>query len=172
VFDRLVSTLQVEARSFLTALICGVVAGISAVVAILFIGIAIFIWAADRYGSLQACLAMAGFFVLVALIALAVLLYARSVAAKRAALRAEQERREREEAAKNAPPIWMDPGVLTKMLPLLVPVVAKAAQIGLKHRGLLVAAISSAIVGWGLLRERSGPKEADAEMPAAEQPAE
>jgi len=170
VFDRLVSTVQVEARSFLTALICGVVAGMSAVVAILFIGIAIFIWAADRFGSLQACLAMAGFFVLVAAIAIAVLLYARSAAAKRAAVRAEQERREREEAAKNAPPFWMDPALLPKILPMLIPVVAKAAQIGLKHRGLLVAAISSAIVGWGVLRQRGAPS--DEEMPAAEQPAE
>lgn len=169
-FDRLVSTLKVEARSLLTALVCGVVAGVSAVVAILFIGVAIFIWAADRYGSLQACLAMAGFFVLVALIAVAVLLVARSQAAKRAAVRAEQERREREEAARNAPPIWADPALLPKVLPLLIPVVAKAAQVGLKHRGLVLAAISSVVVGWGLLRERGAPD--DAEMPAAEQPAE
>jgi hypothetical protein len=157
VFDRLVSSVKVEAQSLATTLICALVAGMSGVVAILFIGIAIFIWASDR------------FFLLVALIAVAALLYARSEARKRAAKRAEEERREREEAEKNAPPIWMDPALLPKVLPLLLPVALKAGQIGIKHRGLLLAAISSAIVGWGLLRERRGETD---EMPAAEQPAE
>ena len=169
-FDRLVSSVKVEARTFLTTLICAVVAGMSGIVAILFIGIAIFIWAADRYGSLEACLAMAGFFLLVALIAVAILFYARSEAAKRAAKRAEEERREREEAAKNAPPVWMDPALIPKVLPMLIPILAKAAQLGIRHRGLVIAAISSAIVGWGLLRERNAT--AEDEMPAAEQPAE
>jgi len=63
----------------------------------------------------------------------------------------------------------MDPALLPKVLPLLLPVAFKAGQIGIKHRGLLLAAISSAIVGWGLLRERRGETD---EMPAAEQPAE
>jgi hypothetical protein len=169
VLDRLVSTVKVEARSLVTTLICAVVAGMSGVVAILFIAIAIFIWAADRYGSLQACIAMAGFFVIVALIALAVLLYARSTAAKRAAVQAEQERREREEAARNAPPPWLDPGLIPKLLPVVLPIALKIGRIGIRHRGLLLAAISSAVVGWGLLRERGA---AEDEMPAAEQPAE
>jgi hypothetical protein len=169
VFDRLVSGLKVEAQSLATTLICAVVAGMSGVVAILFIGIAIFIWASDRYGSLTASLSMAGFFLVVALIALATLFYARSQAHKRAAKRAEEERREREEAAKNAPPIWADPSLLPKLLPMLLPIALKAGQIGIKHRGLLIAALSSAVVGWGLLRERQTP---DDEMPAAEQPAE
>ena len=168
-FDRLVSSLKVEAQSVVTTLICGVVAGMSGVVAVLFIGIAIFIWASERYGSLTACLAMAGFFLVVALIAIAALFYARNEAQKRAAKRAEQERREREEEAKNAPPIWADPSLLPKILPMLLPVLLKAGQVGLRHRGLLLAALSSAVVGWGLLRER---RAATDEMPAAEQPAE
>src|SRR5689334_13634064 len=141
----------------------------SAVVAVLFIGIAIFIWAADRYGSLQACLAMAGFFVIVAVIAVAVLLYARSAAAKRAAVRAEEERREREEAARDAPPLWLDPALIPKLLPMVLPIAMKLGRVGIRHRGLLLAAVSSAVVGWGLLRERGDPAD---QMPAAEQPAE
>jgi len=169
VFDRLVSSLKVEAQSLVTTLICGVVAGMSGVVAILFIGIAIFIWASERYGSLTACLAMAGFFLAVALIAIAALFYARSEAHKRAAKHAEKERLEREEETKNAPAIWADPSLLPKILPMLLPVLLKAGQVGLRHRGLLLAALSSAVVGWGLLRERRAPTD---EMPAAEQPAE
>lgn len=168
--DRLVSTIQVEARSLATTLVCAIVAGMSAVVAVLFIGIAIFIWASDRYGSLTASLAMAGFFLVVALIAIATLFYARSEAHKRAAKRAEEERREREEAEKNAPPVWMDPALIPKLLPMLLPIALKAGQIGLRHRGLLLAALSSALVGWGLLRERRAA--AEDEIPAAEQPAE
>lgn len=168
-FDRLVSSLKVEAQSLATTLICAVVAGMSGVVAILFIGIAIFIWASDRYGSLTACLAMAGFFLVVALIAVAALFYARSEAHKRAAKRAEEERREREEAAKNAPPVWADPSLIPKILPALLPILLKAGQLGLRHRGLLLALVSSAAVGWAMLREKSAP---DDEMPAAEQPAE
>jgi hypothetical protein len=170
VFDRLVSRVKVEAQSLATTLICAVVAGMSAIVAVLFIGIAIFIWASERYGSLTASLAMAGFFLVVALIAIAVLFYVRSEAHKRAARRAEEERREREEAAKNAPPAWLDPALLPKILPMLLPIALKAGQIGLRNRGLVLALISSAAIGWAMLREKSVP--ADDEMPAAEQPAE
>ena len=169
-FDRLVSNLKVEAQSLVTTLICGVVAGMSGVIAILFIGIAIFIWASERYGSLTASLAMAGFFLVVALIAISSLFYARSEAHKRTAKRAEEERREREQAEKNAPPVWMDPALIPKLLPMLLPIALKAGQVGLRHRGLLLAALSSALVGWGLLRERRAA--AEEEMPAAEQPAE
>jgi uncharacterized membrane protein YbhN (UPF0104 family) len=170
VFDRLIATFKTEYQSLMTTLICAVVAGVAGVVGILFVGIAIFVWASNTYGTLQACIAMAGFFLAVALIAIAVLFYARSEAHKRAAKRAEVERREREEAAKNAPPIWMDPSLIPKLLPMLLPIALKAGQIGLRHRGLLLAALSSAIVGWGLLRERGAS--AEEEMPAAEQPAE
>lgn len=171
--DRVLSTVKVEARSLATTLICAVVAGMSAVVAVLFIGIAIFIWASDRYGPLTASLSMAGFFLAVALISVVVLLYARSEAHKRAAKRAEEERREREEEAKKAPPAWMDPALIPKLLPVLLPFALKAGQVGMRHRGLLLAAVSSAVVGWGLLRERRKPEEGDEdEMVAAEQPAE
>lgn len=168
-FDRILATFKAEYQSLVTTLICGVIAGISGVVGILFIGIAIFIWAADRYGSLQACLALAGFFLLVALIAIAVLFYARSEAAKRAAKRAEEERRQHEAEVRNAPPIWADPTLWPKLLPMLLPVALKAGQIGIKHRGLLLALVSSAAVGWAMLREKDAP---DDDMPAAEQPAE
>lgn len=169
-FDRLIATFKTEYQSLVTTLICAVVAGVAGVVGVLFVGIAIFVWAANTYGTLQACIAMAGFFLIVALIAVAILFYVRSEAHKRAAKRAEVERREREEAAKNAPPVWMDPSLIPKVLPLLLPIALKAGQIGIRHRGLLLAALSSAIVGWGLLRERNAA--AEDEMPAAEQPAE
>jgi hypothetical protein len=57
----------------------------------------------------------------------------------------------------------MDPALIPALLPLGI----KALQAGLRHRGILLALISSAAVGWALLREkREAPDE------AAEQPAE
>ena len=66
----------------------------------------------------------------------------------------------------HAPPAWLDPA----LIPTLLPIGIKAAQIALRHRGMLLALVSSAAVGWAMLRERSEPE--SEEMPAAEQPAE
>jgi len=166
VIQNLLAAFRVEVRGMVTTLICAAVAASAALVGVLFIAVAIFIWASDNYGRLQASLAMAAFFIVVAGIAVTVLLVARSRARKEAARQAEKERLEKEEAAKNAPPAWLDPS----LIPTLLPIGIKAMQIGLKHRGVLLALISSAALGWAMLRERNKPDED--EMPAAEQPAE
>ena len=164
--QNLLGALRVEVRGVVTTLICAAVAASAALVGVLFIAVAIFIWASDNYGRLTAAVAMAAFFIVVAAIAVTVLLVMQSKARKEAARQAEKERLEKEEAAKNAPPAWMDPA----LIPTLLPIGIKAMQIGLKHRGILLALISSAAVGWAMLRERNKP--AEDEMPAAEQPAE
>lgn len=166
----MIATVKVEAQSLVMTLICAAVAGMSAVVAILFVGIAIFIWASNNYGSLQASIAMATFFLLVALIGIGALFYVRSATAKRAAKRAELERREQEEKEKNAPPAWMDPALIPKLLPMALPIAIKAGQIGLRHRGIILALLGSAAAGWALLRQRQAGEEA-ADEPVAE-PAE
>jgi len=165
VIQNLLATFRVELRGVVTTLICAAVAASAALVGILFIAVAIFIWMSDNYGRLQASLAMAGFFIVVAGIAVAVLLFAQDKSRKAAEQRAEKERLEKEEAAKNAPPAWLDPS----LLPTLLPFGIKAMQIGLRHRGLLIALASSAAVGWALLRERGAPAESEAEavQPAA-----
>jgi uncharacterized membrane protein YqjE len=165
VIQNLLATFRVEFRGVVTTLICAVVAACAALVGILFIAVAIFIWASDNYGRLQASIAMAAFFIAVAAIAVGVLLLAQNKARKAAEQRAEKERLEKEQAAKNAPPAWLDPA----LIPTLLPFGIKAMQIGLRHRGLLIALASSIAVGWAVLRERGAP--ADAED-AAEQPAE
>ena len=164
--QNLLATFRVEIRGMVTTLICAAVAASAALVGVLFIAVAIFIWASDNYGRLTASLAMAAFFIVVAAIAVTVLLVAQSRARKEAARQAEKERLEKEEAAKNAPPAWLDPA----LIPTLLPIGIKAMQIGLKHRGILLALISSAALGWAMLRERNTPD--DDEMPTAEQPAE
>ena len=162
----LLATLRVELRGVVTTLICAAVAASAALVGVLFIAVAIFIWASDNYGRLQASLAMAVFFIVAAAIAVAVLLIAQSKARKEAARQAEKERLEKEEAAKNAPPAWLDPA----LIPTLLPIGIKAMQIGLKHRGVLLALVSSVAIGWAMLRERGKP-DPDVDD-AAEPPAE
>jgi uncharacterized membrane protein YqjE len=167
VIQNLLATLRVELRGVVTTLICAAVAASAALVGVLFIAVAIFIWASDNYGRLTAAIAMAVFFIVVAAIAVTVLLIAQSKARKEAARQAEKERLEKEEAAKNAPPAWLDPA----LIPTLLPIGIKAMQIGLKHRGILLALLSSAAVGWAMLRERGKP-DGDADAAAVEQPAE
>jgi hypothetical protein len=167
VIQHLLATLRVELRGVVTTLICAAVAASAALVGVLFIAVAIFIWASDNYGRLTASLSMAAFFIVVAAIAVAVLLVIQSKARKEAAKQAEKERLEKEEAAKNAPPAWLDPA----LIPTLLPIGIKAMQIGLKHRGILLALVSSAAVGWAMLRERGKP-DGDADDAPAEQPAE
>ena len=165
--QHLLATLRVELRGVVATLICAAVAASAALVGVLFIAVAIFIWASDNYGRLQASLAMAVFFVVVAAIAVMVLLIAQSKARKEAARQAEKERLEKEDAARNAPPAWLDPA----LIPTLLPIGIKAMQIGLKHRGLLLALLSSVAVGWAVLRERGEPDDGSDDTPA-EQPAE
>jgi len=61
----------------------------------------------------------------------------------------------------------MDPALIPTLLPLGI----KAMQIGLKHRGVLLALVSSVALGWAMLRERGKP-DGDADDAPAEQPAE
>jgi UPF0716 family protein affecting phage T7 exclusion len=166
VIDNLLAALREEYRRALTVTICAAVIAAAAMVAILFVGVAIFLWISQAYGAVQACLAMAGFFVVVAAVAGLTLVASQNAARERAEKRAAEEKRKKEEEAKHAPPAWLDPA----LIPALLPIGIKAAGIALRHRGLLLALVSSAAVGWAMLRERGTP--ADDEMPAAEQPAE
>jgi hypothetical protein len=173
VIQSLLAALRVEVRGLITTLICAAIAASAALVGVLFIAVAIFIWASENYGRLTAAVSMAAFFIVVAVIAVGILLFAQSKARKAAEKEAEKERLQKEEEARNAPPVWMDPALIPKILPLLLPIALKAGQIGLKHRGLLLAALSTAAVGWAMLRERNAPPADDEnEAPAAEQPAE
>jgi len=166
VIDSLLAAMREEYRRALTVTICAAVIAAAAMVAILFVGVAIFIWMSQTHGAVPACLAIAGFFVVVAGIAGLTLAISQSARRERAEKRAAEEKRQREEAAKQAPPAWLDPTLIAPLLPIAI----KAAGVALRHRGLALALISSVAVGWAMVRERGAP--ADDEMPAAEQPAE
>lgn len=165
-FDNLLASVREEYRRALTITICAAIIAAAAMVAILFVGIAIFIWISENYGAVQACLAMAAFFIVVAGVAGLTLAATQSAAREREKRRESEKKREKEAEAKNAPPAWLDPA----LIPALLPIGIKAASIALRHRGLLLALVSSAAVGWAMLREKSEapPDEED----VAAQPAE
>ena len=163
--DNLLASFREEYRRALTVTVCAAIIAAAATVAILFVGVAIFLWISENYGTVQACLAMAAFFVVVAGIAGLTLMMTQGASRERAERRAAQARREKEDAAKNLPPAWLDPALIPTLLPLGI----KAMQIGLRHRGLLLALASSAAVGWAVLRERGAPTD---EQGPVEQPAE
>lgn len=167
-FSNILAAIRAEYQSLVTTLICAAVAAMGGVVAILFIAIAIFIATAEKYSTLTACLAMAGFFIVIALFALGVMLYVRKEAHERAERRRAEDKREREkeEAEKGKFGAWLDPA----LIPTLLPIGIKAAQIALRHRGLLLALVSSAAVGWAMLREKGEPAAEDDEVVA--EPAE
>ena len=80
--QNLLATFRVDLRSVVTTVICAAVAASAASVATLFIAVAIFIWTSDNYGRLQASIAMAAFFIIVAAIAVTVLLVAQNKSRK------------------------------------------------------------------------------------------
>ncbi len=162
--DKLLATARAEYQRVVMATICAAIIAACALVATLFVAVAVFVWMSDHYGTVPAALAMAAFFAMVALIAWGVTAYNASVAREREKERLAEEKREREEAAKNAPPAWLDPALLTSLLPIGL----QAARVAVRHRGLLLALISSAALGWGALREARKPPAGE----AAEQPAE
>jgi hypothetical protein len=166
VIDNLLAAVREEYRRALTVTICAAIIAAAAMVAILFVGVAIFIWISQSYGAVQACLAMAGFFVAVAGIAWATLAISQNAAHEREKRREAEKKKEKEEAAKNAPPAWLDPA----LIPTLLPIGIQAARIALKHRGLLLALVSSAAVGWAMLREKNDAPPAEEDVAA--QPAE
>jgi hypothetical protein len=166
VIDNLLAAIREEYRRALTITVCAAIIAAAAMVAILFVGVAIFIWISQSYGPVQACLAMAGFFVAVAGIAWVTLAMAQNAAHEREKRREAEKKKEKEEAAKNAPPAWLDPA----LIPTLLPIGIQAARIALRHRGLLLALVSSAAVGWAMLREKNDAPPGEEDVAA--QPAE
>ena len=165
--QNLLATLRAEFRSRSRRSICSAVAASPARSAAVRRASRSSCGLSDNYGTLQACLAMA-----------AILprgcgdcdrgaAFCASEARKRAAKRAEKERLEKEEAAKNAPPTWMDPALSRRCR-----CCCRSASRRCRS-ACAIAAIAGGwsvrLVGWGLLRERGTAAEEDA---AAEQPAE
>lgn len=76
-FQALIAQVKAKAAFAAKSAACGAVALLTALIAICFFAAAGFVWLADRYGAIDACLIVGGVFVLIALAAVIVLLVIR-----------------------------------------------------------------------------------------------
>jgi hypothetical protein len=120
----------------LTTAVMGAVAAAAAVAAFFFVCVAIFVWTADRYDTVTACVVLAVLFVIIAAAALVVIAIARR--------RAADELRRR---ASRKPQWWLDPTVMAVGLE-----VAKA----LGPRRIASLAVLGALVAGVLLNRPAG----------------
>src|SRR5215470_15971314 len=145
--------LKAQVRTGLSAavLASAVVAVAAAAGAVVFLLLALFVWLAQLYGALIAAVALGCAFVLIALIALAVVLIAR---------RRNMERARVELAARSSN--WLDPKLLTVGVQI-------AQQIGMRR---LVSLLGVALLAGGLAREWSArgarDEEEDEDEPSSE----
>jgi hypothetical protein len=128
---------------------CYAIAGIAGAVALAFGLAALFSWLSTLYGTIPACLIVAGGFVVVALIPLLVLV----------SIQRREEARIAAAAAKARTTQWINPATLSLGL--------QAARMLGKNRGLAAGAVGAVLLGW-LVSQMipSGTTEADTEPPA------
>ncbi len=109
---------------------CYAVAGIAGAVAIAFGLAALFSWLSSLYGTIPACLIIAGGFVVVAIIPLFVLM----------SIQRREEARIAAAAAKARTTQWINPATLSLRL--------QAARMVGKNRGLADGAVGAMLLGW------------------------
>jgi hypothetical protein len=128
---------------------CYAIAAIAGAVALAFGIAALFSWLSGLYGTIPACLIIAGGFVVVALIPLFVLM----------SIQRREEARIAAAAAKARTTQWLNPATLSLGL--------QAARMVGKNRGLAAGAVGALVLGWLVSQMMpKGDGEADAEEPA------
>ena len=76
-FQALISHAKAKVALAAKSAACGMIAALTALIALGFFSAAGFVWLADRFGAIDACLIVGGIFVLIALAAITVLLIIR-----------------------------------------------------------------------------------------------
>jgi hypothetical protein len=128
---------------------CYAVAGIAGAVALAFGLAALFSWLSGLYGTIAACLIIAGGFVVIALIPLIVLM----------SIRSREEKRVAQAAAKARATQWINPATLSLGL--------QAARMVSRNRGLAAGAVGALLLGWVVSQmAASHERETDAAEPA------
>jgi len=150
--SNLLAPLRAKLNLALMSAICYAVAGIAGAIALAFGIAALFTWLDDQYGTIAACLIVAGVFVVLAVIPIIVLAMARKAEERRVLLAAAKARQTQ----------WVNPATLSLGL--------QAARMLGRNRGIAAAAVGSVLVGW-LISQMMPGDEATEEEEAAE-PAE
>lgn len=128
---------------------CYAVAGIAGAVALAFGLAALFSWLSGLFGTILACLIIAGGFVVLAVVPLIVLM----------SIRSREEKRVAQAAAKARATQWISPATLSLGL--------QAARMVGKNRGLAAGAVGALLLGWVVSQMMgSHERETDATEPA------
>jgi hypothetical protein len=150
VFENLLAQWRAKLNMAVAQATCYAIAGIAGAVALAFGLAALFSWLSTLYGTIPACLIIAGGFVVLALIPLFVLM----------SIQRREEARIAAAAAKARTTQWINPATLSLGL--------QAARMVGKNRGLAAGAVGALLLGWVVSQFVAG-KQGDAE---ADEPAE
>lgn len=129
-FGNLLAPLRAKVNLAAISAACYAAAAIAGAVAIAFAIAALFSWLAAQFGTIAACLMIAGGFIVLAIIPLIVLAVARR----------REERRVVLAAAKARNTQWASPATLTLAL--------QAARMLKGNRGIAVAGVGALLAGW------------------------
>lgn len=148
-FENLLAPWRAKYRVAVAQAACYAVAGIAGAVALAFGLAALFSWLSGLYGTIPACLIIAGGFVVVALIPLFVLM----------SIQRREEARIAAAAAKARTTQWLNPATLSLGL--------QAARMVGKNRGLAAGAVGAVLLGWLVSQMMpKGGEDADPAEPA------
>jgi hypothetical protein len=132
---------------------CYGIAGIAGAVALAFALAALFSWLAGLYGTIAACLIIAGGFIVLALVPVLVLM----------SIQRREEQRIAAAAARARSAQWFSPATLTIAL--------QAARMVGKNRNIAAGAVGALALGWLVSQLVAGDADAD-QQDEAQEPAE
>jgi hypothetical protein len=128
--DNLLAPWRAKYRVAVAQAGCYAIAGIAGAVALAFALAALFSWLSALYGTIAACLIIAGGFVVLALIPLFILM----------SIQRREEARIAAAAAKARTTQWLNPATLSLGL--------QAARMVGRNRGLAAGAVGALLLGW------------------------
>ena len=128
--DNLLAPWRAKYRVAVAQAGCYAIAGIAGAVALAFALAALFSWLSALYGTIPACLIIAGGFVVLALIPLFILM----------SIQRREEARIAAAAAKARTTQWLNPATLSLGL--------QAARMVGRNRGLAAGAVGALLLGW------------------------
>jgi cobalamin synthase len=152
-FESLLAPWRSKYRLAVSGTVCYAIAGVAGAIAFGFGLAALFTWLAQLYGSIIASLIIAGVFLVIAVIPIAIY----------SAKQKQEERRVAEAAAKARATQWISPATLSLGL--------QAARLLGKNRGIAAAGVGALIAGW-LISQMLPSEETPENEETAAEPAE
>lgn len=153
-FENLLAPWRAKYRMAMAGAVCYGIAALAGVVAFAFALAALFSWLAGLYGTIAACLIIAGGFVVLAIIPVIVLMQIQRREERRIMLAAAQARRNQ----------WFSPATLTLGM--------QAARMMGKNRGIAAGAVGAIALGWLVSQMIAGNADAEQQDDEAAEPAE